>query len=245
MLRQSADRFNQIRGNRMAEFKVQSLEGTQYVEARLDSETIQAEAGAFCYLTGDIAIRSRFVPSFGGIISSLLAQESLYRPTYSGTGVITLESTLGGFYVMDLDDETWILEPGTYWASEESIKVSFHREKTLTSIWAGEGLVYLQTKVRGKGKVVVNTRGPIEHIQLQPGKKVVVEGKHVVCRTADVSFKIQRPTRNFLGIYTSGESWVRVYEGSGKLLLNPAPYWRYRMLTEQAGPVDQTVQDDI
>ena len=222
----------------MAEFKVHHLEGTQYVDAHLNNETIRAEAGALCYLNGDITIRSRLVPSIGGLVKSLLADEAVYRPTYTGTGVITLEATLGGFHVLDLAQEAWILEPGTYWASEESVNVSFRRESFQTSVWAGEGLIYLQTKVSGPGKVVVTTRGPIEVIQLEKGKKFVAEGKYVIGRTMDVAFSIRRATKNFFGKFTSGEGLVRVYEGPGKILLNPAPFWRYRLFTERGGNPD-------
>ena len=40
-----------------------------------------------------------------------------------------------------------------------------HRERIMTSLWAGEGLIYLQTKVRGQGKVVLITRGLVELIK--------------------------------------------------------------------------------
>ena len=38
-------------------------------------------------------------------------------------------------------------------ASEGSVDVSFYREKFLTSLWAGEGALSLQTRVRGSGQV--------------------------------------------------------------------------------------------
>ncbi len=141
----------------MAEFKIHELEGTRYVDIHLRDEVVRVEAGALSYLQGDIQIHSKLMPSLGGAIKSLLADEAIYRPMYVGTGVITLESTLGGFHVLDLHGESWILERGTYWASEGSVDVSYHRERMLTSLWAGEGPVYLQTKVKGHGKVVVTT----------------------------------------------------------------------------------------
>ena len=128
----------------MAEFKVEYMEGMQYVDVHLNNETVRAEAGALSYLKGDIAIHSELIPSITGLITSLLADESVYRPTYTGTGIITLESSLGGFHVIELKGESWILERGTYWASEGRVNLSFHRENLMTSIWAGEGLVYLQ-----------------------------------------------------------------------------------------------------
>lgn len=222
----------------MAEFKINELEGTRYVEVHLNHEMVRAESGALSYLTGDISVHSQLIPSLGALIRSMFADESIYRPTYSGTGVITLESSLGGFHMLELNGESWILERGAYWASEGSVDVSFHREPVGTSIWAGEGLIYLQTRVRGEGKVVLATRGPVEEFVLGPGKSVAAEGKYVIARTADVSFKVRRTTRNFFGKYTSGEGMVRVYEGTGRILLNPSPYWRYRIFTERGGNPD-------
>jgi uncharacterized protein (AIM24 family) len=217
----------------MAKFEVHELEGARYVDITLDDETVRAEAGALCCMTGNVTMDSRLVPTIGGLIKSLLAEESVYRPIYTGTGVVSLESSYGGFHVVDLAGESWILEKGTYWASDGSVEVTFHREKVLTSLWAGEGFVYLQTKVKGQGKVVVTSPGPIEEIPLPAGKTFVAEGKYVVGRTTSVSFKIRRATKSFLGKYTAGEGLVRVYGGPGRILVNPAPYWRYKLLTEK------------
>jgi len=223
----------------VARFEVHSLEGTQYVDVHLNHEMVRVESGALSYLTGDITIHSRLVPSLGGLLQSLMSDEAVYRPTYTGTGVITLESSLGGFHVLDLNGESWILEKGTYWASEGSVDLGYHRERLVTSLWAGEGFVYLQTRVRGYGKVCITTRGPVEEVHLKEGQKVVAEGKYVICRTGDVSFTVRRSTKNFLGRYTSGEGYVRVYSGAGRIILNPAPYWRYRMFTERANDADR------
>ena len=217
----------------MADFKIEELEGTRFVEAHLNHEMVRVEASALSYMTGKISVHSPLVPSFGGAIKSILADQAVYRPTYSGTGVITLESSLGGFHVLELDGESWILERGTFWASEGSVDVRYHREKMQTALWAGEGLIYLQTRVRGNGKVVLATRGPVEEVELGEGEEVAAEGKAVICRTGDVTFKVRRTTKNFWGRFTSGEGRVRVYEGPGRVLLNPAPYWRYRIYNER------------
>jgi len=85
----------------------------------------------------------------------------------------------------------------------------------------------------GYGKVIVTTRGPVEEVVLTKGTKVAAEGKYVIARTADVNFRIRRATKNFFGAFTAGEGLVRVYEGTGRILLNPSPYWRYRIFTER------------
>lgn len=219
----------------MATFEVHQLEGMRYVTAHLEDEMIRAEAGALGYHTGDITIRSKLIPSIRGVVRSALAEEAVYRPEYTGTGVVTLESSLGGFHILDLQDEAWILEAGTYWASEGSVDLSYQRERFLTAFWLGEGLIYLQTRVQGTGKVVVTTRGPVHEVALEAGQKLRADGRHVICRNAAVTYAAERATKNFLGRYTSGEGLVRVFTGPGKLLLNPAPYWRYKIFTEHGG----------
>lgn len=226
----------------MADFRVHELEGTRFVEIHLNQEMVRVEAGALSYLKGDISIHSPLVPSVGGMIKSMLANQSVYRPIYAGSGVITLESSLGGFHVLDLEGESWILERGTYWASEGSIEVKYHREHLTTAIWAGEGPLYLQTRVTGHGKLALATRGPVEEHVLEEGQRIVAEGKYVICRTGEVKFKVQRPTKNFFGRFTSGEGLARVYEGPGRILINPTPYWRYRIFTERGRNPDDPSQ---
>ena len=217
----------------MARFEVQQLEGMRFVDIHLDHEMVRCESGALNYLRGDIAVHSQLIPSVGDLVSSVIASESVYRPTYAGTGVITLASSLGGFHVFELNGENWILEKGSYWASEGSVQLQFFRERLLTSIWAGEGFVYLQTRVSGQGKVVVCTKGPVEEMELADGEQLMVEGNCVIGRTQSVQFQMRRPTKNFWGRFTSGESIVRSYRGPGKVLLNPTFYWRYYMMQQK------------
>lgn len=213
----------------MASFEVHELEGVHYVDITMKDETVRAEAGALSYMTGDIAVHSRLIPSITGAIKSFLAEQAIYRPTYTGTGVVTLESSLGGFHVMDLDHESWVLERGIYWASEGSVDVSFHRVDFWTAFRAGEPLIYLQTKVQGSGKVAMRTRGPIQEMTLAKGQRLSVDGKSVIGWSSDVRFRIRRPTINFFGKYTSGQGRLRVFFGPGRVILNPAPHWRYRI----------------
>jgi uncharacterized protein (AIM24 family) len=217
----------------MAEFTVHQLEGMRYVDCLLNDETVRAEAGALAYMKGQVEMRSPFFVSPLGAMRAMIAEEAVVRPSYTGTGVVTLASSLGGFHVIELQDETWILERGSYWASEGKVKISYHRVGLLTSVWAGEGLVYLQTKVSGTGKVVMTTRGPIERVRLEDGQRLSSSSLSVVAWSSSVKFTMRRAAKNFLGRFTSGQRLVRTHEGPGEVLLNPSPYWRYRMLMQR------------
>ena len=53
-----------------------------------------------------------------------------------------------------------------------------------------------------------------------------------VLERAELRFDVKAgPTGSLFGSVTSGEGFVRVYEGSGTLLIAPIPYWRHRLYT--------------
>jgi Mitochondrial biogenesis AIM24 len=70
---------------------------------------VRAEAGALSSMSGTIVMDVP-LPSFGRILKSYLSEQSYLRPTYTGTGELLLEASFAGYYVFDLNGETWILE---------------------------------------------------------------------------------------------------------------------------------------
>ena len=210
----------------MASFEIVEREGMHWVKANLDQEELRAEAGALSYIEGDITVDSP-VPTYRQFLAAMLAEESLMRPRYRGTGSVYLEPTLGGFHVIDLDDDEWIFEAGSYWASEGDIQISAHCESMWTSLWAGDGLLKFRTKVRGTGKVVVRTPGPVEAVAVNGSYRT--EGRIVVGRTSSLAYKVRRPTRRLIDYALAGETFLKSFEGDGKLLTCPTPYWRMRL----------------
>ena len=213
----------------MAQFDVLEDEGMRLLRITLGDETVRAEAGTLSYLRGTIDVDVP-LPSVGRAIGSILSDEPMIRPRYVGTGEIFLTPSLGGYHVLDLAEEAWILEDGAYWASDGAVDLGVHREPMLTSFWAGEGFIDFQTRVSGKGRVVLNTVGPVEEIELR-GDRIAAEGKQIIARTAGLSYGIRRPTRSLIGYYLSGENLVRTYTGFGRVLLTKAPYLNQRLIT--------------
>lgn len=208
----------------MATFEIQQGQFQRWVKITLAGESVRAEAGALSYMRGDIKVDTP-LPSLGSIIKCTIADEPLIRPRYVGTGEIYLTSSFGGYHAFEIDGAPWILENGAYWASDNSVQLGLHRERTLTSYWAGEGFIDYQTKVSGRGRVVLNAAGPVEEIDLGH-ETIAVEGKLVIARTADVGYRVVRPTTSLLSHWLSGEDYLRQYRGPGKVLLVSTPYLR-------------------
>ena len=212
----------------MARFEIESLEGMHWVKVTLNDETVRVQRGAMSYMEGKIRMDLP-LPTPREMLVSFFSVESMLRPRYRGTGELYLESSLGGFHALQVNDgETWIIEDGAYWASEGGIRLSFHREKVITSLWAGEGFLWFQTKVTGPGLVVLLAQGAVEEIALD-NEELVVDGKYVLARTSGISLKIRRPGRGLLGFFLSGEFRGRAYKGTGRLLISTTPNWRLRI----------------
>lgn len=59
--------------------------------------------------------------------------------------------------------------------------------------------------------------------------RLVVDGSYLLARSDTVRYSAQRATKSLFGSMTSGEWFVRLYEGSGTFLIAHIPYWRQRL----------------
>lgn len=222
----------------MATFEIQELERQRSIRIVIHDEVVRAEAGALSYMRGDITVDAP-IPSLAGMLKCKISGEPIMRPRYRGTGEIYLSSSFGGYHVFDIEDEPWILEDGAYWSSEEGVEIGLHREAMLTSYWAGEGFIDYQTKLTGKGRVVLNAIGPVEEVSLGD-ETIAVEGKAVIARTAGVTYTVGRPTKSIVSHWLSGEDLVRRYRGPGKVLMAWTPYWNQKLYQALSKPGAQT-----
>jgi uncharacterized protein (AIM24 family) len=206
----------------VAEFEICELEGMRWVQIRIHDETVRAEAGALSHMQGDITVRVR-LPSPLGALRSIVSEEALVRPSYTGTGVINLESSLGGYHPFEVAGESWILENGAFWASEGGVELGLYRERVWTSFWGGEGFIDYQTKVSGYGRVVLNAPGPVQEVVLR-NDRLLVEGKLVLARTEGVDY-LRRRVSALVPSLLSGEPVMRLYQGTGRALVCWTPYW--------------------
>ncbi|MCU0315607.1 MAG: AIM24 family protein [Fimbriimonadaceae bacterium] len=203
----------------MALYQICSKEGVNYVEIALNNETVRAESGAMRYMLGNITMESK-APSLGGFFKAAVTGESIFRPTYTGTGKLVLEPTIYNFFELNLQGEELVLDQGAYWCSDASIDVSARANKLAAGVLSGEGM--FQTVVRGVGKVILMVPGPVEIIDLA-NQKLVVDGTFAVARSASLNFRVEKSTKSILGGVTGGEGLVNVFEGSGRVWLCPVP----------------------
>jgi uncharacterized protein (AIM24 family) len=220
----------------MANFEIIERESLRLVKITLQNETVRTESGAMYYILGNITMQSK-TPSAGGFLKSLATGENIFRPTYTGTGELFLEPSLSGYHILELDGNEWILDSGAYWASDGSVEVGIERNKMISGLMGGEGL--FQTKVKGRGKVVMVAQGPVEVVQLR-NDRLVVDGNFAIARTSTLHYRVEKATKSLLGSMTSGEFLVNTFEGTGTVLLAPVPYWQVMMLRQITAAIPKT-----
>jgi uncharacterized protein (AIM24 family) len=173
------------------------------------------------------------LPGPGDLWRSIFTSEARVRPWYSGTGKILLQPSLSGYHVFDVaEGERWVLEPGVYWASEGSVGLGFAREPIFASLWAGDGLLNWKTTLAGHGRVAINAPGPVETLDIDG--ELRVQGRLVLGRTDGLRFRSVRSAR-FPRNFISGQKRMRVFEGSGRVMVAWTPYWNQYMYTRMTG----------
>jgi uncharacterized protein (AIM24 family) len=215
----------------MATFEIVESEGQKMVKATLAGDTVRAESGALHYYQGNISVQSK-APSASGLISGMLTGETVFKPTYTGTGAVFFgPPNFGEYAILQLNDESWVLDQGAYVCSDADVKVGAHRNKATAALMGGEGL--FQTAVSGTGAVVLQAPGKIERVQLS-GDRLAVDGRFAVARSATVNFRVERASRSVLGSMTSGEGLLNIYQGQGIVLLSPVPNLYQSLITRSS-----------
>jgi uncharacterized protein (AIM24 family) len=216
----------------VATFSVREVEGMRQVRIDLADEAVRVEAGAMSTMRGDIRLTTP-IPGPLSLIRSALTDEAAVRPSYAGSGSIMLRPSLGGFHMLDLKGETWVLEPGAYLASDAGVEVGLQRERFWAGFWAGDGMLKFLTRVSGTGRVVINTPGPVEEAPVSGGA-FRATGRLVLGRTAGLRFESQLPVRWPLH-FIARQRRMRAFIGAGRVLVCWTPYWNQHIYESITG----------
>ncbi len=205
----------------MPMYEVFDEQELRMVKVTLNGDTVRAESGALHYMIGNIEMVTK-KPSVGGFLKSMVSGESVFRPTYTGTGEVFFgPPTFGEYHILELNDESMILDAGAYICSDEGIEVGIIRNKGIASMaFGGEGIY--QTTVSGTGTLVYYSDGPIQEINLQ-NSTLTVDGNFAVARDASLNYETRMLGKGTLSKLAGGEGFVNIISGTGKVYLSPVP----------------------
>jgi uncharacterized protein (AIM24 family) len=203
----------------MAKFEIKTRDLMHYVEVTLNNESVRAESGVGRYWRGDITMTNP-MPSVGGMLKSAITGNKVFRPVYTGTGMLMLAPRFHEFVEIHLTGNKVVLEKGAYWASDMGVQVDAFVNNISAGLLSGEG--FIQTAVTGTGTVIACSPGPIEIVDLQ-NERLVLDGAYAVARSSGLAYSVQKSSRSLFSTVSSGEGFVQVIEGTGRVYLSSVP----------------------
>lgn len=193
----------------------------------LSQAPVTVQAGTMQWMAGDVRMTSG-IKGAGDFLSksfrSMVTNESVIKPEYTGTGVLVLEPTYRHILLIDVRDwgSNIVLEDGMFLACDARMKHQAVRRKTLSSVVAGgEGIYNLA--IQGDGILALESTCPRQElieVTLQ-NDTLKIDGNQAIAWSASLEFTVERSGKTMLGSAASGEGLVNVYRGTGKVLLAP------------------------
>lgn len=195
------------------------------VRILLEDSSVTLEPGSLSYMKGKIQITNKSGGLLGlgkKIVSSKLIGESIFRPTYSGTGEIFLEPSFGHFALIELEDDEIVVGDNMFYACEEGIEIDATIQKNVSSAFLGNEGLY-QTRIEGSGIVVLKVPVPESEIFkcILINDTLKVDGNFAILRTGNIEFSVEKSSKSIIGTAVSGEGMVNVYRGTGEVWLVP------------------------
>ncbi len=204
----------------MPQYEIVDSEELRMVKVTLNGDTVRGESGALHYMIGNIEMVTK-APSVGGFLKSMVSGESVFRPTFTGVGEVYFgPPTFGEYHILELDGNSMVLDSGAYVCSDEGIEVGIIRNKGMSMLAGGEGI--LQTTVSGTGTLIYYSEGPIQEINLS-NSTLTVDGNFAVARDASLNFETRMLGKGLMSKIAGGEGFVNIISGTGKVYLSPVP----------------------
>lgn len=238
--------FEDLRGGKdvqtafMLSFMRQANIKLRQLRIVLSSSGVYVESGSLSFLRGPIETATNAGGLFGlskSFISSKITGEKLVRPLFRGTGEILLEPSFGHIALLQLENESIIIDDTLFYAAEDTVEMSTAMVKTISSAVLGnEGL--FQTKLTGNGIVALELPVPEQEVfkyKLQ-NDVLKVDGNFAILRTGTIDFTVEKSTRSFVGSAMSGEGLLNVFRGTGEVWLMPTKNVYEKLVAEQKPP---------
>lgn len=192
----------------------------------LNGNEFTVSAGAMQWMAGNVnmvADVKGIGDLFGKAFSSVVTKESAIKPKYQGSGLLMLEPTYKHILLVDVGD--WggmVLDDGLFLGCESQIKQKVVARRNLSSAALGkEGIWNLC--LEGKGIAILESPVPQNELiefNLQ-NDMLKIDGNMAIAWSNTLDFKVEKAGASLIGSAASGEGFVNVYRGTGRVLMAP------------------------
>ncbi len=185
------------------------------------NEEIHAESGAMLAMDATATIEGTMR---GGLLQaikrSMLTSESFFvttiRGTKADTEVFLAPRATGDIEVLELKDQTYIVQGGSFLASTSGITTD-SKFTGWKGFMSGEGIFMVQAS--GTGSMFISSFGGILKKEVKAKEKFIVDNGHVVAFSADMTYTIDRVGKDLTNMVTTGEGLAVIFEGPGTIYM--------------------------
>ena len=184
------------------------------------------QKGAMQWMSGNVTTDSNVkgVGDFlGKMVSSAVTNESAVKPIYRGKGQMMLEPTYRHIILVDVSKwGTIVLDDGLFLACDGTLlQKTVARRNISSAVLGGEGLFNLS--LSGNGIAALESKVPYEELieVILDNDVMKIDGNMAVAWSGSLQFTVEKSGKSLVGSAVSGEGFVNVYRGTGKILLAP------------------------
>ncbi|MVX64792.1 AIM24 family protein [Clostridium chromiireducens] len=192
----------------------------------LNGNAYTISAGAMQWTAGAVSMGAD-VKGFGDLLgkalSSKVTKESAIKPKYQGNGLLMLEPTYKHILLEEVSEwDGMVLDDGLFLACDSRIQQKVVARTNLSSAVLGkEGLFNLCLK--GQGIAVLESPVPRDELIefVLEDDEVKIDGNFAIAWSNSLEFRVEKSGKSLIGSAVSGEGFVNVYRGTGKILMAP------------------------
>lgn len=184
------------------------------------NEEVRVEGGSMVAMTAGVTLETK---AAGGVLKSLarsvLGGESFFQNTYkapAGGGEVNVAPSLpGDLFTLNLQNESLMVQSGSYVASEMGVNLDTKWGGAKT-FFASEGFIMLRAS--GAGQLVLSSYGAIHDKPLAAGERYTIDTGHLVAFSEGIGFNVRR-VGGIKSTLFSGEGLVVDLTGPGRVLM--------------------------
>lgn len=181
-------------------------------------ECLTAEGGSMISMSGDMKLSTTTLKrNSGGFLKAvkrMLSGENFflnhYTPGYNGGEVLLATALPGDMMTYELDNESLIVQGGSFVACEENIDIDMSWQG-FKSFLADDSMFWLNLK--GSGHVIINSFGAIYPVEVD-GEYIVDTG-HIVAFNETLNFTLTKAGGSWATAIFGGEGLVCKFKGKG------------------------------
>ncbi|MBT3292682.1 TIGR00266 family protein [Candidatus Peregrinibacteria bacterium] len=184
-------------------------------------ESIRAETGAMLAMDKSCEIEGKMQGgAWKAIKRTVLTSETFFITTITSkkdnSEVYLAPRATGDIEMLDLNNDSYIIQGGSYLASEPTVTTDSHFTGW-KGFLSGEGIFMIRAE--GKGKVFTSSFGGIWKKELSAGEEFVVDNGHIVAFSGNMKYDIQKVGSGVVQMVTSGEGLAVTFTGPGTIYM--------------------------